>query len=92
MSEIPVPPPPDDDLRERAVARLKAKGEFKVHLLAFVLVNAFLVVIWAVTGAGFFWPIFPILGWGIGVVFHGWDVYRSEPNEEQIRREIDKMR
>jgi len=25
-------------------------------------------------------------------VFHGWDVYRSESNEEQIRREIDKMR
>src|SRR5664279_6419847 len=32
-----------------------------------MLVNGFLVVIWAMTGAGFFWPVFPIVGWGIGV-------------------------
>lgn len=92
MSQLPDAPRPDDEARERAITRLRAKGEFKVHLLAFVLVNTFLVVIWAVTGAGFFWPIFLILGWGIGIVFHAWDVYRGEPSEEQIRREIDRMR
>lgn len=92
MSETPAGPRPDDEIRERAIARLKAKGEFKVHLLAYVLVNGFLVVIWAVTSAGFFWPIFPIIGWGIGIVFHAWDVYRGEPSEDQIRREIDRMR
>ena len=27
-----------------------------------------LVAIWALTGAGYFWPIWPMLGWGIGVV------------------------
>ena len=83
--------PGGDDLRERAIRRLKAKGEFKVHLLAYVLVNAFLVVIWAVSGANFFWPVFPILGWGIGLVFHAWDVYGNEPSEEKIRREMDKL-
>lgn len=92
MSEIPEAPRPDDEIRERAIARLKAKGEFKVHLLAYVLVNAFFVAIWAVTGAGFFWPVFPLLGWGIGIVFHAWDVYRGEPSEDRIRREIDRMR
>lgn len=92
MSEIPAAPRPDDEIRERAIARLKAKGEFKVHVLAYVLVNAFLVAIWAVTGAGFFWPVFPLLGWGIGIVFHAWDVYRGEPSEDRIRREIDRMR
>ena len=89
MDETQVPG--GDDLRERAIRRLKAKGEFKVHLLAYVLVNAFLVVIWAVSGAHFFWPVFPILGWGIGLVFHAWDVYGNEPSEEKIRREMDKL-
>jgi hypothetical protein len=89
MDETQVPG--GDDLRERAIRRLKAKGEFKVHLLAYVLVNAFLVVIWAVSGANFFWPVFPILGWGIGLVFHAWDVYGNEPSEEKIRREMDKL-
>ena len=89
MDETQVPG--GDDRRERAIRRLKAKGEFKVHLLAYVLVNAFLVVIWAVSGADFFWPVFPILGWGIGLVFHAWDVYGNEPSEEKIRREMDKL-
>ena len=29
-----------------------------------------LVAIWALTGAGYFWPIWPMLGWGIGVASH----------------------
>jgi hypothetical protein len=82
----------DEDPRARAIASLKAKGEFKAHLLAFVLVNAFLVVIWAMTGAHFFWPIFPLLGWGIGLVFHGWDVYGSPPSEDRIQREMKRLR
>ena len=27
-----------------------------------------LIVIWATTGAGYFWPIWPILGWGVGLI------------------------
>jgi hypothetical protein len=56
-------------------------------------VNAFLVAIWAVTSDGtLFWPIFPILGWGIGLVFHAWDVYGRPPGEEQIHREMERLR
>jgi hypothetical protein len=61
-------------------------------LFAYVLVNAMLVGIWAVTGAAFFWPIFPILGWGIGVAFNIWDVYRVEaPTEDDIRHEMETL-
>ncbi len=83
----------EGDLRQRAIANLKKKREFAAHLLAYVLVNAFLVAIWAVTSDGtLFWPIFPILGWGIGLVFHAWDVYGSLPGEEQIHREMERLR
>jgi hypothetical protein len=82
----------DHELRDRAIRRLKKKHDFHAHLLVYGMVNAFLVVIWALTGAHFFWPIFPMVGWGIGVVMNAWDVYRSEePNEDQIRREMDAM-
>ena len=57
-----------DSVRDQAIQSLKKKRDFKMHLLMFVAVNALLVVIWAVTNPdGFFWPIFPIHGWGIGV-------------------------
>ena len=50
----------EGDLRERAIASLKKKREFAAHLLAYVLVNVFLVAIWAVTSDGtLFWPILP---------------------------------
>lgn len=59
-----------------------------------MLVNTFLVVIWAVTSDdGFFWPVFPIVGWGIGVVMNAWDVYRrDEFDEDLIRREMGRLR
>ena len=37
------------------------------HVRAYVSVSVMLVAIWALTGAGYFWPIWPMLGWGIGV-------------------------
>jgi uncharacterized ion transporter superfamily protein YfcC len=83
----------EQNLREQAIARLKKKRDFKTHVLIYVAVNTFLVVIWAVTSGGFFWPIFPILGWGIGVLANAWDVYGRKPiSEEEIRREADRLR
>ena len=84
---------PEERLRDEALARLRKKSDFRTHILAYVLINAFLVAIWAVTGHGFFWPVFPLLGWGIGVAFNAWDVYRHEIySEDKIRREMDRLR
>ena len=78
--------------RDKAVAQLKKRRDFRGHVLVYVLVNTFLVVIWAVTDVhGFFWPVFPIVGWGIGVVMNAWDVYwRPQITEHDIQREIER--
>ena len=84
---------PDDELRKQAVNRLKKKRDFKMHAMVFVAVNAMLIAIWAATGADFFWPIFPLLGWGIGLAANAWDVYGNKPiGEDEIRREMDSLR
>jgi hypothetical protein len=83
----------DEDVRARAIARLKKRSEFHAHLFAYVVVNSVLIVIWAMTGADFFWPVFPMLGWGIGLIFHARDTYfADEPSEERIRREMERMK
>jgi uncharacterized protein DUF1707/2TM domain-containing protein len=41
------------------------------HERTYVAVMLLLVAIWALTGAGYFWPIWPMLGWGIGVLADG---------------------
>src|SRR3954454_18825534 len=42
----------------------------RIHLTTYLLVNLLLIGIWAASGGGYFWPVWPILGWGIGVGCH----------------------
>jgi hypothetical protein len=82
----------DDALRDAAVTRLRKKRDFGMHALIYLLVNGFLVVIWAVTSGDFFWPIFPIAGWGIGLAANAWDVYGRRPiSEAEIAEEQRRL-
>jgi hypothetical protein len=77
--------------RRAAMERLKNRRSFAPHLVSYVVVNAFLVLVWAVTGAGYFWPIWIIGGWGIGLVMHAWSAFFQKPiTEEDLQREIER--
>lgn len=81
----------DTDLRKAAVARLEAKREFWGHLFVYLAVNALLVVIWVTTsGDGYFWPVWPIAGWGIGLAVHAFETFRRPIGEDAIRREMER--
>jgi hypothetical protein len=83
----------EESLRSQAIAILKKRRDFHAHLLIYALVNTALVMIWAFAGGGvFFWPIFPIVFWGIGVVMNGWDVYFGDGfSEEKIERQMHRL-
>lgn len=80
------------ELRDEAVQRIKAKRGLQAHLLAYVLVNTFLTMIWATNHGGFFWPVFPIFGWGIGLAFNAWDVYAPGTTEQRVQAEMRRIR
>lgn len=61
LVDLPQVVPPEEAIRNR-------KASVRAILTPYVVVNVFLVLIWAVGGFGYFWPIWPILGWGLGVV------------------------
>ena len=83
----------EEELREQAISRLKKKRDFRSHVFIYVAVNAMLIMIWAIASGGFFWPIFPMLGWGIGVAANAWDVYGRRPlSEDAIQREAERLR
>lgn len=81
-----------DPRRALAIKRIQEKHSFWVHAFTYLVVNAMIVLVWLMTGVGFFWPIFIIGFWGMGVVIHGYNAYRgSVYTEEEVQRELERM-
>lgn len=79
------------DVRRAAVTRLEAKREFWGHLFVYFAVNALLVVVWLTTNnGGYFWPIWPMAGWGIGIAVHAFETFRRPIDEAAIKREMER--
>ncbi|TFD80352.1 2TM domain-containing protein [Cryobacterium sp. Sr8] len=54
-----------------------------------MVVNAFLVGVWAVTGRGYFWPGWVLAGWGVALRLDAWNaLYRRPITESDIDREL----
>jgi 2TM domain len=93
VSSAESPDEPAQSAREGAVSRLRKRRDFQGHLVAYVVVNAALWIVWAVTGGGYPWPAWVTGGWAIGLVLNAWDVYLRRPiTEADIEREIERSR
>jgi hypothetical protein len=85
----------EEDIREIATERVKRRRGFYSHLTAYVLVNLMLLAIWYFTGAGYFWPGWVILFWGIGLVFNAVAVFLKHDissEKRAIEKEIEKIK
>ena len=84
----------EQEAYEKARKRVEAKIGFYIHLGIYVGVNILLVIINLLTSREFLWFVFPLLGWGIGVLFHGLGVFvfskESAIKERMIRKEMEK--
>ena len=63
----------------RAVERVEKLKEFYQNVASYCIVISFLIFVNLFTSPGFHWFWFPMAGWGIGVLFHGLDVYNYNP-------------
>lgn len=79
--------------RERARKRIERKRKLRGDLMAYVVINSFLVVVWAITGAGYFWPGWVLGVWGVLFLLDLWSFYfRRPPTNADIDHELDKRR
>jgi 2TM domain len=71
------------------------RASFKGHLLSYVVVNAFLWGIWIFNtyrhGEHYMWPVWPMLGWGIGLAFHFMGAYVF-PKANLVENEYQKLK
>jgi hypothetical protein len=70
----------------------KKRAAFKWSFSVYVFIMAFLVAVWFFsTGPGFyFWPVWPMMGWGIGILFQYLAAYQGN-NLFTARREYEEL-
>lgn len=81
-----------DELRELAAKRLKAKADFRQFLWIWLGISVLLVAIWFFSSPNeYFWPVWPIVGMGIGAFFMGLNAYSRGITEDAIDAEVVRM-
>lgn len=79
-----------EELYEYAKKRVSKRRKFYSHVIMWLVMSIFFILINLAT-ADYFWAIFPILFWGIGVAFHGIRVFSSEWEDDEVDREYEKL-
>ena len=84
-------------MKVRAEKIAREKVGFQVHLGIYIAVNSFLIAIWYFTtypyGSVFPWFIFPLFGWGIGIVGHFLGAYRGQGYVETLaEKEYNRLK
>jgi len=76
----------------------KKRVEFKRHLTTYLIINAFFWALWYFTGSkkhdesGIPWPVFPMLGWGIGIAFHFLGAFVFPDRVSSVEKEYEKLK
>lgn len=89
--------PPDKDPHLWQIAQRRAS--FKYHFAVYIVVNLFFWILWFITDSrdagredgSWPWPIWPLIGWGIGVIFHYLGAYVL-PKENTVEKEYEKLK
>jgi len=77
------------DEHEAARRRVHSRRDFAASVVAYVVVNAALIVVWAASGAGYFWPGWIIGLWGVALLLGAWKRFVRRPmTEDDIDAEM----
>ena len=74
----------------------RRRASFRSHLGTYLIVIAFLWVLWFINGANIYgrpgipWPVWPTFGWGIGLAFHYLGAYGNRPYQA-TEKEYQKL-
>jgi hypothetical protein len=85
----------DQEKYKKAEKIVEAKLGFYRHLIVYLAVNALLFIINVITAPHELWFYWPLIGWGIGLFFHGVGVFShaktSSLKERMIEKEVKKQ-
>ena len=74
VADLPVTRLRRNDPRRKAAQIRAARLSVRIHVGVYLAVSLLMLGIWLAVGLGgggwYFWPVWPIMGWGIGVASH----------------------
>jgi hypothetical protein len=76
---------PDQTQTPRGKALAKRRKDvqgFREHATSLIVLSIICIAIWAATGAGYFWPMWPIGFWAITVIGHGASLLNEKGEED----------
>ena len=84
----------EEQIYEEAKLRVKAKKDFYGNLIAWAIVNVILIIVWALSGQGYPWFLWPLCIWGAFVVLHGLRTFVFEKRSDRvaIEKEVEKIK
>lgn len=73
----------------------KKRAAFKRSFSVYVMVNAFLIAVWYFSSGPdpYFWPVWPIIGWGFGILmqylaaYQGNNIFTAEEEYERLKQQ-----
>ena len=83
----------EEQIFEEATKRVKERKRFYGGLATYMIVNAVLVVIWALSGQGYPWFLWPLGIWGVFVLgdYLRIFVFGKGSDQQAIEKEVEKM-
>jgi hypothetical protein len=95
LADLPVDRLRRNDPRKRAARQAAARLSVRLHLAGYLIMVVVVLTVWLAVGlsAGswYFWPVWPILGAGIGVLGHAIPV-RSWTNPRRLSCEARSLK
>jgi len=85
----------EEQIKEEAKRRVKAKRDFYGNLGAWAVVNIVLIIIWSLTNnGGHWWFLYPLCIWGFFVLVQGLRVFvfKQKPEALAIEEEAEKIK
>lgn len=79
----------DNYTYEKARKIVVEKRKFYTHMASWIVMSLFFIFLNLFT-SDFFWAVFPILGWSIGLAFHGIRVFSLTYGDDWEQKEIEK--
>jgi hypothetical protein len=85
----------DQEIDQLARRRAGAKMGWYIHAIVYLLVNALIFSLSRYAFGQRPWSVFPVLGWGVGLVLHGVSVFLlgagSPWRERMVQRERERL-